>query len=147
MYLLLTHEGKYVNKELIMQHIWEGRIVSEGSITQSISQLRLVLDDSGKEQKIIKTKPRERYMLLLGNILLKTSPPTKDMIKSKEEALIISSDIELENRRYIFVQDEGFKSKVKMFLCFYIQLINFYYMYDLFSQKERACRCTDPDKR
>jgi DNA-binding winged helix-turn-helix (wHTH) protein len=88
LYLLLNNEGQYVTKKTIMQEVWGGRIVSENNITQSISQLRIFLGDSGKEQKIIKTKPREGYMLLPGNIIFHNLISKDNIEKKKTNPLI-----------------------------------------------------------
>ncbi|MEZ8092654.1 transcriptional regulator [Photobacterium swingsii] len=80
--LLIKNEGKAVSKEDIMSSVWEGRIVSESSLTQSIAQLRLMLGDSGKEQRVIKTLPRKGYMILPHLVQL---VPLKAVLTTTEE--------------------------------------------------------------
>ncbi|QOU33192.1 winged helix-turn-helix domain-containing protein (plasmid) [Vibrio coralliilyticus] len=67
---LLEHEGKIVDKPHLLSEAWRGRVVSEASITQSISQLRIALGDNGKQQNIIKTMPNEGYMLIENAVRL-----------------------------------------------------------------------------
>ncbi|MGF1787353.1 winged helix-turn-helix domain-containing protein [Photobacterium swingsii] len=86
--LLIKNEGQAVSKEDIMSSVWEGRIVSESSLTQSIAQLRLMLGDSGKEQRVIKTLPRKGYMILphlVQLVPLKTAPATIEEIQPSKE--------------------------------------------------------------
>ena len=80
--LLIKNEGKAVSKEDIMSSVWEGRIVSESSLTQSIAQLRLMLGDSGKEKRVIKTLPRKGYMILPHLVQL---VPLKAVLTTTEE--------------------------------------------------------------
>lgn len=82
--LLVEHQGKTVSKEAIASYVWQGRIVSESSLTQAIAQLRLALGDSGKEQKFIKTLPRKGYMLIPDVITLApaNNPPEQPKIIS-----------------------------------------------------------------
>lgn len=68
--LLLENRGQVVSKELIVAGTWGDRIVSESSLTQAIAQLRLALGDNGKEQKIIKTIPKEGYLLIPEHVCL-----------------------------------------------------------------------------
>lgn len=64
--MLFLHQGQVVTKEQLENAAWPGRFVSGSSLTQSIAQLRLALGDSGREQKIIKTTPKQGYMLHTG---------------------------------------------------------------------------------
>lgn len=68
--LLVENEGKTLSKENIVNHVWQGRVVSESSLTQAVAQLRLTLGDSGKKQRVIKTIPRQGYMLVPGIVEL-----------------------------------------------------------------------------
>ncbi|NGZ68900.1 transcriptional regulator [Vibrio aestuarianus subsp. cardii] len=67
--LLLHNQGAVVSKECILQEVWGERIVSASSITQSIAQIRLALGDNGKEQRYIKTFPKQGYMLVVGGVM------------------------------------------------------------------------------
>ncbi|MEZ8107291.1 transcriptional regulator [Vibrio genomosp. F6] len=87
--LLLINQGKVVSKQAILQEVWGDRIVSASSITQSIAQIRLALDDNGKEQRYIKTIPKQGYILVDGAIKLSlpnlTANESKPHIKGKEK--------------------------------------------------------------
>ncbi|OAN11190.1 hypothetical protein A3K86_19715 [Photobacterium jeanii] len=92
--LLIKHEGKAVSKEEIMSTVWEGRIVSESSLTQSIAQLRLMLGDSGKEQRVIKTLPRKGYMILPHQVqLVPFKTENKIELESNNESDETSNEI------------------------------------------------------
>ncbi|WP_341660002.1 winged helix-turn-helix domain-containing protein [Vibrio sp.] len=67
---LVKNQGETVCKHEILADAWHGRVVSEASLTQSISQLRIALGDDGRQQKIIKTMPNEGYLIVDGLIQL-----------------------------------------------------------------------------
>ncbi|PSW06823.1 winged helix-turn-helix domain-containing protein [Photobacterium lipolyticum] len=71
--LLLDNQDKAVRKDVIIAETWSDRVVSDSSLTQAIAQLRLALGDNGKEQKIIKTLPKEGYQLISGSVCFETS--------------------------------------------------------------------------
>lgn len=58
--LLLMDPGAICSREDILAYAWEGRIVSAGSLNQSIFMLRNLLGDS-KDHEILITVPRRGY--------------------------------------------------------------------------------------
>ncbi|MCW1889195.1 winged helix-turn-helix domain-containing protein [Vibrio chagasii] len=44
-----------------MNRAWPGKHVSEGSLTQSISAIRTLIEDDGKQQKYLKTVAKVGY--------------------------------------------------------------------------------------
>lgn len=56
----ITHPGKVVTRQELIDHAWTDRIVSQGSLNQAISNLRSVLGDDQKRE-IIVTVPRRGY--------------------------------------------------------------------------------------
>lgn len=53
--------GRVVSRDDIIEHVWGGRIVSEGSISTRINAARKALNDDGKQQRLIKTVPRRGF--------------------------------------------------------------------------------------
>lgn len=146
LYLLISNEGHYVTKKSIMHEVWGGRPVSENNITQSISQLRFLLGDSGKEQKIIKTKPREGYMLLPGNIVLNQLITPSLNVEEKNDHTIINIEKNtnmlllnesIESIKFFYRKYVNNKIKNLFFIVFlFIATVNFYNIYNLFYQKK-----------
>ncbi|WP_105169095.1 winged helix-turn-helix domain-containing protein [Pseudoalteromonas sp. T1lg23B] len=62
--LLIINHGEVVTRELILNTLWPGTIVSDNSVSQLVAQLRRLLDDSPAEPKIIKTVPRLGYQCI-----------------------------------------------------------------------------------
>ncbi|EJG0635306.1 winged helix-turn-helix domain-containing protein [Vibrio parahaemolyticus] len=74
--LLVKNQGKVVTKKDFFNKVWEDRIVSNNSLTQCIAQLRLALNDNGKDQKFIKTIPSQGYMIFENVVKITESETT-----------------------------------------------------------------------
>lgn len=61
--MLCENAGKINTKEDLLKRAWPGKHVSEGSLTQSISAIRTLLEDNGKQQKYLKTVAKVGYKL------------------------------------------------------------------------------------
>lgn len=62
--LLIANKGQAVSREVILDTVWPGTIVSDNSVSQLVVQLRKLLGDSSSESKIIKTVPRLGYQCI-----------------------------------------------------------------------------------
>lgn len=58
LHLLLRNAGRLVSQEEIVGEVWNGRIVSESTISARIAAARRAVGDDGKSQRIIRTIPR-----------------------------------------------------------------------------------------
>ena len=61
--ILCKNLGDIVSKDDLLEKAWPGKLVSEGSLVQSIRNIRNLLEDNGKEQKYLKTITRVGYKL------------------------------------------------------------------------------------
>jgi TolB-like protein len=59
-YLLENHD-RVVSKDDLIAAIWEGRIVSESTLTSRINAARNAIGDSGRDQKLIRTVSRKGF--------------------------------------------------------------------------------------
>ena len=55
---LIENRDRVVSKDELIAHVWDGRIVSYGTLNSRINSARRVLGDSGEMQAVIKTFPR-----------------------------------------------------------------------------------------
>lgn len=53
--LLLRNRDRVVSKEEIFESIWPGVFVTDASLSTAIAQIRKAIDDSGNDQKYIRT--------------------------------------------------------------------------------------------
>lgn len=68
--LLLANPHRTVTKAEIHQQIWQGKFVSDASITRAVATLRMALDDSAEAQRIIRTEPKVGYFLVGNEVSL-----------------------------------------------------------------------------
>jgi len=61
--ILIANLDKPVSRDTLFEQAWEGKIVSDARLTQSIFNIRYALGDDGKAQKILKTIAKKGYML------------------------------------------------------------------------------------
>jgi DNA-binding winged helix-turn-helix (wHTH) protein/pimeloyl-ACP methyl ester carboxylesterase len=56
---LVKNRDRVVSKDDLIDGVWDGRIVSESTLTSRITAVRKAVGDSGKEQRLIRTVPRK----------------------------------------------------------------------------------------
>ena len=59
-----VNAGRLVSKDDIIENVWDGRIVSDAAISTRINGARAAIDDSGNEQRVIRTIPRRGFRFL-----------------------------------------------------------------------------------
>jgi Tol biopolymer transport system component/DNA-binding winged helix-turn-helix (wHTH) protein len=62
--LLVQNHGHVLGKEMILRELWPGTFVEDGSLTQSISQLRKVLCSGSNREGYIQTVPKHGYRFI-----------------------------------------------------------------------------------
>jgi pimeloyl-ACP methyl ester carboxylesterase len=58
---LIENRDRVVSKDDLFETVWQGRIVSEASLSSRINAARTALGDSGSKQKVIQTVPRRGF--------------------------------------------------------------------------------------
>jgi len=62
--LLADQDGEVVTKNDLIDGVWEGRIISEGTLTNTIAELRRALGDDARNPTYIETIPKRGYRLI-----------------------------------------------------------------------------------
>ena len=62
--VLIENSGHIVEKETLMQRVWEGSFVEDSNLTYSIRQLRKILGDDIRHPQFIETIPRRGYRFI-----------------------------------------------------------------------------------
>ena len=58
---LLENRHRVVSKDDLIEHVWEGRIVSESTLTSRINAVRNAVGDTGKDQRLVRTIARKGF--------------------------------------------------------------------------------------
>ena len=61
---LASHAGEVVSADELINAVWEGRVVGDGAVYQSINQLRHALGDDRDDVQYIQTIPKRGYRLV-----------------------------------------------------------------------------------
>jgi len=56
---LIKNRNRVVSKDDLIAAVWAGRIISESALTTRINVLRNAIDDTGEDQRLIRTVPRK----------------------------------------------------------------------------------------
>jgi adenylate cyclase len=97
-YLIRNHE-RVVSKDDLISSVWDGRIVSESTMTACINGARCAIGDSGEKQRLIKTLPR-KGVRFVG--LVQEARPAKQSVFSDKPSIavlpfqVMGQDVELE---------------------------------------------------
>jgi TolB-like protein len=62
--LLIANRGRVVTKDEIIEAVWDGRAVSESTLTSRINAARTALGDSGEAQWLIRTASRKGFRFI-----------------------------------------------------------------------------------
>jgi DNA-binding winged helix-turn-helix (wHTH) protein/tetratricopeptide (TPR) repeat protein len=62
--LLVQGDGEVATKDDFIDQVWEGRIISEGTLTNTIAELRSSLGDDARSPQYIETIPKRGYRLI-----------------------------------------------------------------------------------
>jgi TolB-like protein len=58
---LIANRGRVVSKDEIIEAVWNGRVVSESTLTSRINSARSAVGDSGEAQRLIRTASRKGF--------------------------------------------------------------------------------------
>lgn len=70
---LISHNDRYVSLSELHENLWNGRIVSDSAVRQTISKLRKLLNDTNDEPTIIRSVVKKGYRFIYPIELI--SPP------------------------------------------------------------------------
>lgn len=71
---LIEARDRVVTRDDLLDAVWQGRIVSEATLSSRINAARTAVGDSGAEQRLIRTLPR-KGMRFVGEVLDSAPPP------------------------------------------------------------------------
>ena len=70
---LIANRGRVVSKDEIIEAVWDGRVVSESTLTSRINSARSAVGDSGEAQRLIRTASRKGFRFI--GAVRETAPP------------------------------------------------------------------------
>jgi DNA-binding winged helix-turn-helix (wHTH) protein len=94
---LVQHRERVVSKDELLDAVWNGRIVSESTLTSHINAVRRALGDTGEEQRLLRTIARKGFRFVCD---IQESPSTKPAHSAKTEP--IATAMALPHRGSVF---------------------------------------------
>lgn len=61
---LVANRGRVVSKDEVIEAVWDGRVVSESTLTSRVNAARSAIGDSGEEQRLIRTASRKGFRFI-----------------------------------------------------------------------------------
>ena len=74
LHLLVAEAGHLVGRDRLIERVWQGRIVSEATISSRIAAARRAVDDDGSRQAVIRTVPRRGVRFVAPVTHAETAP-------------------------------------------------------------------------
>lgn len=73
---LAERAGEVVSKNALIDQVWEGSFISEGTLTNAVAELRAALDDDARHPRFIETIPKRGYRLMVPLVTEEAEPPS-----------------------------------------------------------------------
>ena len=90
---LLDNCDRVVSKDDLIEAIWDGRIVSESTLTSRINAARKAIGDSGRDQKLIRTISRKGFRFVGSLRSQQIGNPPPNAADQPEEAAEVSRPV------------------------------------------------------
>ena len=82
---LIRHRDRVVSKEELIHTVWNGRFVSDDTLTSRVSAARRAIGDTGAEQQLIRTVTRRGFRFV-GEVREEASPTRGDVLPAPEHS-------------------------------------------------------------
>lgn len=87
---LVEHPGRLVGKQELLDAVWGSTVVTEGSLTQCVIEIRRALGDS--DQKLLRTVPRQGFLFDVTVTAGASSSPTPADSEPVQSAVEVSTE-------------------------------------------------------
>jgi TolB-like protein/Tfp pilus assembly protein PilF len=102
LHYLLDNRDRVVSKDDLIEAVWNGRIVSDSTLTSRINAARRAIGDSGSEQKLIRTIARKGFRFV-GSVVRSTAVPDDVVARPAGQASPQTPELPLPDRPAIAV--------------------------------------------
>ena len=88
---LIKNRHRVVNKDDLIAAVWDGRIVSESAVSTRINAVRCAINDTGEDQRLIRTIPRRgvRFVGIVHEAEEPQTPAAADAIEQPRPTLAL----------------------------------------------------------
>lgn len=82
---LIRARERVVSRDDLLAAVWQGRIVSEATLSSRVNSARAAIGDNGEEQRLIRTLPR-KGVRFVGAVQEVSDPPSKPVVETVAES-------------------------------------------------------------
>ena len=86
---LASHAGEVVSADELITSVWKGQVVGDGSVYQTINQLRHALGDHREGARLVETIPKRGYRLVATVVPLAAERPIRS--RAWKPAVVVRS--------------------------------------------------------
>ena len=79
----IDHQNQLVSKEMIINHVWKGKVVVDANVNQNVKKLRDVLGDSASAPKYIETVTGEGFRFIANSEEYRAVPTESQYMKTR----------------------------------------------------------------
>ena len=90
---MTSNAPEVVSKNAIIDSVWEGRIISEGTLTNTIAEIRRALGDDARHPRYIETIPKRGYRLVMPVEPVSSSTGDDERASSPRQRAVVFSAI------------------------------------------------------
>src|ERR1700730_12800026 len=83
---LIRARERVVSRDDLLAAVWDGRIVSEATLSSRVNSARAAIGDNGKEQRLIRTLPR-KGIRFVGAVREESDPPSESVLEAVLETM------------------------------------------------------------
>jgi DNA-binding winged helix-turn-helix (wHTH) protein/TolB-like protein/Tfp pilus assembly protein PilF len=83
---LIEHRDRVLSRQELLREVWDGRPVSDATLSNHVKSARKVLDDSGELQKTIQTIRGRGYQFIAPVVEITEAPPAAAAVKTPASA-------------------------------------------------------------
>src|SRR5262249_9006271 len=92
---LVENRGRLLEKDEVMQRVWEGSFVEEGNLTRNVSTLRKALGEDPKEHQYIVTIPGHGYKFVAPVRSVQEAVPPLVITEQSVSTTVIEEELSL----------------------------------------------------
>jgi TolB-like protein len=82
LHYLICNRDRVVSKDDLIAGVWDGRIVSESTLSSRLTAVRHAVGDSGEQQRLVRTIPRKGFRFV-GDVTEQTAGPDRARMQAE----------------------------------------------------------------
>ena len=82
LHYLCVNQNEIVSRDELIEHVWQGQLVTDNAVNRVIARLRKALNDDAKNSQYIATVPKKGYRLIASAVSLESQAEMTESVAS-----------------------------------------------------------------